>query len=85
MSGNLSHQIEHHMFPDVPSNKYIEVAPRVRAICERYGLHYETGPMPQQLASVWHKVFVYALPNGQQLTLTYNTVTGASALQDTTP
>ncbi|MCA0435096.1 MAG: acyl-CoA desaturase [Actinobacteria bacterium] len=64
MSGNLSHQIEHHMFPDVPSNKYIEVAPRVRAICERYGLHYETGPMPQQLASVWHKVFVYALPNG---------------------
>ena len=64
MSGNLSHQIEHHMFPDVPSNKYIEVAPRVREVCDRYQLHYETGPMASQLASVWHKVFVYALPNG---------------------
>ena len=64
MSGNLSHQIEHHMFPDVPSNKYIEVAPRVRDLCDRYELHYETGPMPQQLGSVWHGVFLYALPNG---------------------
>ena len=64
MSGNLSHQIEHHMFPDVPSNKYIEVAPRVQALCAEYGLHYETGPMPEQLASVWGKVFRYAVPNG---------------------
>ena len=30
LSGNLSHQIEHHLFPDMPSNRYPEVAPRVR-------------------------------------------------------
>ena len=30
MSGNLSHQIEHHLFPDLPSNRYYEIAPRVR-------------------------------------------------------
>ena len=64
MSGNLSHQIEHHMFPDVPSNKYIDVAPRVRDLCDRYQLHYETGPMPRQLGSVWANVFRYSLPNG---------------------
>ena len=34
MSGNLSHQIEHHAFPDMPSNRYIEIAPRVRALCK---------------------------------------------------
>ena len=27
MSGNLSHQIEHHLFPDLPSNRYYEIAP----------------------------------------------------------
>ncbi|WP_285544215.1 fatty acid desaturase family protein, partial [Streptomyces lavendulae] len=26
MTGNLSHQIEHHLFPDLPSNRYAEVA-----------------------------------------------------------
>ena len=38
MSGNLSYQVEHHLFPDMPSSRYQEIAPRVRAICERYGL-----------------------------------------------
>ncbi len=64
MSGNLSHQIEHHMFPDLPSNRYAQIAPRVREIFARYDLPYATGPMPVQLASVWAKVFRYSLPNG---------------------
>ena len=63
MSGNLSHQIEHHLFPDLPSNRYAQVAPQVREICQRYGLHYVTGSYPRQLASAWAKVFVYALPD----------------------
>ena len=28
MTGNLSYQIEHHLFPDLPSNRYQEIAPR---------------------------------------------------------
>ncbi|HET8880510.1 MAG TPA: acyl-CoA desaturase, partial [Arthrobacter sp.] len=44
MTGNLSHQIEHHLFPDLPSNRYAEVAPKVRDICRRYNLPYNTGP-----------------------------------------
>nr|WP_141631373.1 fatty acid desaturase [Mobilicoccus pelagius] len=64
MTGNLSHQIEHHMYPDLPSNRYAEVATRVRDIMERYDLPYVTGPLHRQYASVWRKVFRYALPDG---------------------
>src|SRR6476661_2828240 len=63
LSGNLSHQIEHHLFPDLPSNRYGEIAPRVQEICERYGLTYTTGPLYKQVASAWHKVFRLSLPN----------------------
>jgi NADPH-dependent stearoyl-CoA 9-desaturase len=64
MSGNLSHQIEHHLFPDLPSNRYAEVAPKVQELFERYGLNYHTAPFPQQLYSAWHKVVRLSLPNG---------------------
>ncbi|MGQ1837848.1 fatty acid desaturase family protein [Kocuria turfanensis] len=62
MTGNLSFQIEHHLFPDLPSNRYAEVAVKVREICERYELPYTTGPLPKQVASAWAKVFRLALP-----------------------
>ncbi len=64
MSGNLSHQIEHHLFPDLPSNRYGEIAPKVRELFERYGLSYNARPLPQQVASAWHKVLRLSLPNG---------------------
>ncbi len=63
MSGNLSHQIEHHCFPDLPSNRYHEVAVEMREICQRYGLPYTTGPLPKQVGQAWAKVFRLALPN----------------------
>ena len=62
LSGNLSHQIEHHLFPDLPARRYAEVAPQVREICERYGLPYNSGPLPKQFASVVRKIFRLALP-----------------------
>ncbi len=62
MTGNLSHQIEHHCFPDLPSNHYAAVAVKVREICERYGLPYNTGPMYRQVGQAWAKVFRLALP-----------------------
>jgi NADPH-dependent stearoyl-CoA 9-desaturase len=64
MSGNLSHQIEHHLFPDLPSNRYAEIAPQVRELFERYDLNYHSAPLPRQVASAWHKVFRLSLPNG---------------------
>ncbi|GII24823.1 fatty acid desaturase family protein [Planosporangium mesophilum] len=62
MTGNLSHQIEHHLFPDLPSNRYAEIAPRVRELCQRYGLRYNTGSLLRQTASVWKNVLRLALP-----------------------
>ena len=64
MTGHLSYQIEHHLFPDLPSNRYAEVAPRVRALCERYGLPYVSGPLPKQYAQVVRKILRMALPGG---------------------
>ncbi|WP_018830063.1 fatty acid desaturase family protein [Salinispora tropica] len=63
MSGNLSHQIEHHLFPDLPSNRYREVVPEVRALFDRYGLKYTTGSLPRQVFSAWKKVIRLSLPD----------------------
>jgi fatty acid desaturase len=62
LSGNLSHQIEHHLFPDMPSNRYPEVAPRVRALAARYGLPYNTGTFARQLGTTWWKIAKLSLP-----------------------
>jgi linoleoyl-CoA desaturase len=64
MSGNLSHQIEHHLFPDMPSNRYAEVKPRIQEICERYGIHYNTGRLSRQFGTVMKRVARMALPGG---------------------
>jgi len=62
ISGNLSHQIEHHVFPDMPSNRYPEVAPRVRALCARYGLPYNTRSLGRQFGSTTWKIVRLSLP-----------------------
>ncbi|GJF08101.1 fatty acid desaturase [Mycolicibacterium cyprinidarum] len=63
MTGNLSFQIEHHLFPDLPSNRYAEIAPKVQELFERYNLTYVSGSLPKQVASAWKKVFTLSLPN----------------------
>jgi fatty acid desaturase len=63
LTGNLSHQVEHHLFPDLPSNRYAEIAPRVQDIFDRYGLTYHSAPLVTQVASAWHKVIRLSLPN----------------------
>jgi linoleoyl-CoA desaturase len=70
MSGNLSHQIEHHLFPDLPSNRYAEVAPQVKALFDEYGLSYCSRPFVPQVYSAWHKVVRLSLPNGWMETTT---------------
>ena len=63
MTGNLSFQIEHHLFPDLPSNRYQEIAPKVEALFERYGLTYTSGSLPKQVGSAWKKIIRLSLPN----------------------
>ena len=64
MTGNLSFQIEHHLFPDLPSNRYQEIAPQVQDLFRRYGLTYTTGSLPRQVGSAWKKVIRLSVPNG---------------------
>lgn len=59
-SGNLSHQIEHHLFPDIPARRYPMIAPQIRDICQRHGLTYNTGRFSKQLASVAHQLAAYS-------------------------
>jgi fatty acid desaturase len=62
-TGNLSHQIEHHLFPDLPAHRYARIAPEVRAICEKHGLPYNTGSFVKQSLSVWKRIFKLSLPS----------------------
>jgi NADPH-dependent stearoyl-CoA 9-desaturase len=64
MTGNLSHQIEHHLFPDMPSNRYAQIAPKIRQLCQRYGLPYTSGPLHRQYAQVLATIARLALPGG---------------------
>jgi NADPH-dependent stearoyl-CoA 9-desaturase len=65
LAGNLSFQVEHHLYPDLPSSRYSEIAPRVREICRRYGLPYNTGPLGKQLGTVHRTILRLALPGGK--------------------
>ncbi len=64
VSGNLGHQIEHHLFPDLPSRRYAMLSSEVRDICERYGLPYNTGSLREQFGSVVRKIRRLAKPDG---------------------
>jgi NADPH-dependent stearoyl-CoA 9-desaturase len=65
ISGNLGYQVEHHLYPDMPSSRYGEIAPQVRQICKRYGLPYNTGPFHKQLGGVHRTILRLAFPGGK--------------------
>ncbi|MEE3850969.1 fatty acid desaturase [Gordonia sp. LSe1-13] len=63
MSGNLCYQIEHHLYPDLPSNRYAEIAERVRALCDKYDLPYTTGSLFVQYMKTLRTINKLALPD----------------------
>jgi fatty acid desaturase len=65
LSGNLGYQVEHHLYPDMPSSRYSEIAPKVKALCERYELPYNTGPFSKQWGSVMRTIARLAFPGGE--------------------
>jgi NADPH-dependent stearoyl-CoA 9-desaturase len=62
-SGNLCYQIEHHLFPDLPSNRYAEIASRVRALCDKFDIPYTTGSLLGQYLQTIRTIHKLALPN----------------------
>jgi linoleoyl-CoA desaturase len=79
LTGNLSHQIEHHLFPDLPARRYAEIAPQVRAICERHGVPYHTGSFLHQMRTVAARIVRHAMPGGE------STLSALPALPKRTP
>lgn len=70
LSGNLSHQIEHHLFPDMPANRYTEVASKIQALCTEYGINYNEANFFQQFGSVWVRLAKCSLPNNMTTKIT---------------
>ena len=62
MTGHLSCQIEHHLFPDIPAHRYVEMAPKVQSVAEKYGIAYNTGSFGSQYKTVLSRVFRFSLP-----------------------
>jgi len=62
MTGHLSYQIEHHLFPDLPAKRYREIAPKVQAIFREHGIHYNTGGFFRQYLSVVKRIVRYSFP-----------------------
>ncbi len=67
MSGHLSFQIEHHLFPDLPSNHYPAISTEVQALCEKYGLPYNSAPLHRQFGTTIKRVFAMAIPTREEL------------------
>jgi hypothetical protein len=63
LSGNLSYQIEHHLFPDLPSNRYAEISEKVRPLCDKYGIPYTPGPLYRQYGQALRTITKLSLPN----------------------
>jgi fatty acid desaturase len=47
--GALDKQIEHHLFPKLPTQRLRKVAPEVKAICAEHGVRYHTDSWPRTL------------------------------------
>jgi len=63
LSGHLSCQVEHHLFPDVPAKHYPEMAIEVQKICYRHGIPYNTGSFGKQLFTVWKRIMKHSFPS----------------------
>ena len=62
LSGHLSFQVEHHLFPDIPAHRYVEISPQVQKIAKEFGIPYHTGSFFKQYGTVLKRILVHSLP-----------------------
>jgi len=63
MTGHLSCQIEHHLFPDIPAYRYCDLAPKVEAIAAKHGIPYNSGSFFKQYGGVLKRIWTYSWPD----------------------
>ena len=67
LCGALDRQIEHHLFPKLPTNRLREIAPKVRAVCEAHGVTYRTASWGSRLRKVFRRFDQLSRPTERDL------------------
>jgi len=63
LTGHLSLHIEHHLFPEMPSSRLQEIAPKVEAVCKKYGIPYNKGSFLSNYLSVIKQLIKCSFPS----------------------
>lgn len=63
LTGHLSCQIEHHLFPDIPAHRYYRIAPQVEAVAKKHGIPYNNGSFFKQYGAVLKRIWTYSWPS----------------------
>ncbi len=67
LTGHLSCQIEHHLFPDIPAHRYIEISKKVEELAGKYQIPYNSGSFIKQYATVLRRIYTYSFPRKKAL------------------
>jgi len=62
LSGHLSCQIEHHLFPALPAHRYPEIAQKVEAVAKKHQIPYNTGSFWAQYKTVVNRILEFSRP-----------------------
>ncbi|MBL4660597.1 MAG: acyl-CoA desaturase [Alcanivoracaceae bacterium] len=62
LTGHLSCQIEHHLFPAIPAHRYVDMSIKVMEIAKKYDIPYNTGSFFKQYATVLKRVYRFSFP-----------------------
>ena len=63
LCGALNLQIEHHLFPRLPTNRLREIAPEVRRACAACGVAYQSNTWGRTLLQVGHRLWQLSFPD----------------------
>lgn len=63
LCGALDRQIEHHLFPRLPTNRLREISAEVRRVCDEHGVRYRSEPWPRTLATVLRRLGRLSFPD----------------------
>jgi len=67
LCGALDAQIEHHLFPKLPPNRLREIRPKVRKICQRYGVSYQQDAWGATLKGAVKRLARMSVPNPRKI------------------
>jgi linoleoyl-CoA desaturase len=69
LCGGLDRQIEHHLFPRLAPQRLRQIAPAVRAVCEKHGVRYQSASWGRTLKKALARVRQLQHPGGVRAAL----------------